>query len=259
MDYCYQCRRHLNGAWACAGCGTPAEELRQRAPVPPVSHHDRHPGQDGIGIEDHQEFGDVPEGEGELVGHHRAPDPTPRRGGQRRARGKRGRRILIGMLLTVVLAAGALSVSQWVMNDQGKGDATAVKEDTSPDADAVAEADAASEPRDSGRPTDPDDPGPAATPGPPPSGSPGPSGAADPGETPSPGASAPDSGAPVGGTTGQARPGSPHHPGKSPSGSKGPSESPEGPPSSGPASASPSPEPKPSETKGCTQILWWCT
>ncbi|MFD9801221.1 hypothetical protein ACFWW7_20725, partial [Streptomyces sp. NPDC059071] len=32
MDYCHQCRRHLNGALACAGCGTPAEELRYFAP-----------------------------------------------------------------------------------------------------------------------------------------------------------------------------------------------------------------------------------
>ncbi|WP_441349432.1 SCO2400 family protein, partial [Streptomyces sp. 8L] len=28
MDYCDRCRRHLNGALACAGCGTPAEDLR---------------------------------------------------------------------------------------------------------------------------------------------------------------------------------------------------------------------------------------
>ncbi|MGW1768952.1 SCO2400 family protein [Streptomyces sp. NPDC002073] len=27
MDYCHACRRHLNGALACAGCGTPAEYL----------------------------------------------------------------------------------------------------------------------------------------------------------------------------------------------------------------------------------------
>ncbi|WP_420865634.1 SCO2400 family protein, partial [Streptomyces prasinopilosus] len=25
MDYCHPCRRHLNGALACPGCGTPAE------------------------------------------------------------------------------------------------------------------------------------------------------------------------------------------------------------------------------------------
>ncbi|MEV4045003.1 hypothetical protein AB0J75_18760, partial [Streptomyces sp. NPDC049744] len=26
MDYCHPCRRHLNGALACPGCGTPARE-----------------------------------------------------------------------------------------------------------------------------------------------------------------------------------------------------------------------------------------
>ncbi|WP_420710720.1 SCO2400 family protein [Streptomyces sp. NRRL S-146] len=30
MDYCDPCRRHLNGALACPGCGTPAETLRRR-------------------------------------------------------------------------------------------------------------------------------------------------------------------------------------------------------------------------------------
>ncbi|MGW7193681.1 SCO2400 family protein, partial [Streptomyces sp. NPDC054838] len=32
MNYCPACRRHLNGALACAGCGTPAEYL---IPAPP--------------------------------------------------------------------------------------------------------------------------------------------------------------------------------------------------------------------------------
>ncbi|MER7187703.1 hypothetical protein ABT404_51015, partial [Streptomyces hyaluromycini] len=31
MDYCHPCRRHLNGALACAGCGTPIETLRASA------------------------------------------------------------------------------------------------------------------------------------------------------------------------------------------------------------------------------------
>ncbi|MEV5446846.1 hypothetical protein AB0N23_30520, partial [Streptomyces sp. NPDC052644] len=35
MDYCHECRRHLNGALACAGCGRPAEELRHDDPGPP--------------------------------------------------------------------------------------------------------------------------------------------------------------------------------------------------------------------------------
>ncbi|WP_431306377.1 SCO2400 family protein, partial [Streptomyces exfoliatus] len=35
MDYCHACRRHLNGALACAGCGTPVEELRYETPHVP--------------------------------------------------------------------------------------------------------------------------------------------------------------------------------------------------------------------------------
>ena len=31
MDYCLPCRRHLNGALACPGCGAPVEELRAHA------------------------------------------------------------------------------------------------------------------------------------------------------------------------------------------------------------------------------------
>ncbi|MDG4866150.1 hypothetical protein P8605_49160, partial [Streptomyces sp. T-3] len=31
MDYCHPCRRHLNGAFACPGCGTPAEACRRYA------------------------------------------------------------------------------------------------------------------------------------------------------------------------------------------------------------------------------------
>ncbi|MEU2544542.1 hypothetical protein ABZ618_03720 [Streptomyces roseolus] len=35
MDYCHACRRHLNGALACAGCGTPVERLRYDTPQAP--------------------------------------------------------------------------------------------------------------------------------------------------------------------------------------------------------------------------------
>ncbi len=44
MDYCHPCQRHLNGALACAGCGTPAEQLRHHAPdtLPHTPHADPH-------------------------------------------------------------------------------------------------------------------------------------------------------------------------------------------------------------------------
>ncbi|EPD59023.1 SCO2400 family protein, partial [Streptomyces sp. HGB0020] len=31
MDYCHPCRRHLNGALACPGCGAQVEQLRAHA------------------------------------------------------------------------------------------------------------------------------------------------------------------------------------------------------------------------------------
>ncbi|MGW3779377.1 SCO2400 family protein, partial [Streptomyces sp. NPDC005091] len=39
MDYCHSCQRHLNGALACAGCGTPAEALSHYA-TPALSGHE---------------------------------------------------------------------------------------------------------------------------------------------------------------------------------------------------------------------------
>ncbi|MGW2240113.1 SCO2400 family protein, partial [Streptomyces sp. NPDC001759] len=47
MDYCDPCRRHLNGALACPGCGTTLEELRaqtyaQHSGLPP--YEDGHGG-----------------------------------------------------------------------------------------------------------------------------------------------------------------------------------------------------------------------
>ncbi|MEU9953087.1 hypothetical protein AB0E15_33070, partial [Streptomyces sp. NPDC047939] len=38
MDYCQPCQRHLNGALACAGCGTPAQALSPYAVSPPLGH-----------------------------------------------------------------------------------------------------------------------------------------------------------------------------------------------------------------------------
>ncbi|NUS30577.1 MAG: hypothetical protein HOV92_41105, partial [Streptomyces sp.] len=38
MDYCLPCRRHLNGALACPGCGTSVEQLRAYATQPAQQH-----------------------------------------------------------------------------------------------------------------------------------------------------------------------------------------------------------------------------
>ncbi|MFD7949353.1 hypothetical protein ACFV5K_41840, partial [Streptomyces sp. NPDC059744] len=39
MDYCHPCQRHLNGALACAGCGTPVEALSHYV-TPALSGHE---------------------------------------------------------------------------------------------------------------------------------------------------------------------------------------------------------------------------
>ncbi|WP_327236772.1 hypothetical protein OG349_25370 [Streptomyces sp. NBC_01317] len=264
MDYCHQCRRHLNGALTCAGCGTPAEELRQSAPEPPAPRQNRSPGQDGRADQGHEEFADAPESEIEpLVGHHpdrdrsdrrERPDrrrSAPSRTGPRRARGKRGRRIVVGVL-AVVLAAGALSLAQLALEPPGDDGASAVKEEASTEFDG--------RPDGTAKPVAPDDPGPAATSGTGKGGSPGPDGSGKPGgkESPDPGDSATSSESPAPGDTEPADTGAPDSPdpSDSASGPGTPTDPSDGPTTAAPTSASPTPTPEPTET--CTRILWWC-
>ncbi|MEU5974120.1 hypothetical protein [Streptomyces sp. NPDC047315] len=164
MDYCHQCRRHLNGALACAGCGTPAQELRQQSPGPsgeghvielddvalaasarardggdPVGHG--RPASEGVGPtgdgldgrpDDDVSDGDVSGGEGraarraELRRGARKGAVRPR-GAGRRARKKRGRNVLVGTL-GLALAAGALSLAELATEGGDDGSATSVKE-----------------------------------------------------------------------------------------------------------------------------------
>ncbi|WP_452835809.1 SCO2400 family protein [Streptomyces liangshanensis] len=265
MDYCHQCRRHLNGALTCAGCGTAAEELRRRAPVPPEPRQNRSPGQDGRAAQDHEEFADAPESEIEpLVGHH--PDRADRRGrpdrrrsapartGPRRARSKRGRRVLVGVL-GVVLAAGALSLAQLALEPPGDDGASAVKEDANTEFDG--------RPDGTAKPVAPDDPGPTATRATGKGGSPVPGGSGKPGGTgsPDPGDSASSSDSPSPGDTGSADTGAPDSPASpDPSDSASGSGTPGGPTSGTPTATptSPSPTPSSTPTESCTRILWWC-
>ncbi|WP_267245712.1 SCO2400 family protein [Streptomyces sp. PR69] len=124
MDYCQPCRRHLNGALACAGCGTPAEELH------------RHTSGLGAPAGDQVfELSDVSEtyGDGGHHTHRRARRDTPRRQrpSGRRARRRRGRKAVIGTF-GLALAAGALSLAE-LATEYGGGDGPAdlVKEKAS--------------------------------------------------------------------------------------------------------------------------------
>ncbi|CAM5567447.1 hypothetical protein SNARM312S_04137 [Streptomyces narbonensis] len=122
MDYCHACRRHLNGALACAGCGTPVEELRYEtphAPVPPAEP-------------EYVYELDVVEPPRPATGGRRAARTAARgrsaaRGG-RRARARRGRTVLLGTV-GLVLAAGTLGVVQLALQEpEASGAATAVQE-----------------------------------------------------------------------------------------------------------------------------------
>ncbi|MEV0258524.1 hypothetical protein AB0H82_30215 [Streptomyces sp. NPDC050732] len=86
MDYCHPCRRHLNGALACPGCGTPAEACREYAQS--ITAPDEEPA-------------------GPRTPHEERP---PRTRGRRAHRRRRRKALLITAGLT--LAAGGLSLAE---------------------------------------------------------------------------------------------------------------------------------------------------
>jgi hypothetical protein len=177
MDYCDQCRRHLNGALTCAGCGRAAEELRRTAPVPPAPTIIGAPEQHGIDADEHEEYAGASHGEeAPEPGGHRRPGRKPK-STPRRARSRRTRRIVVWSL-GLVLAAGALSLAQLSLDPSGQsgGHGASVTDDgTSLDYDG--------DPSASGKPAVPGEPvsGPGAGDGGSASGSasPGPSASGD--------------------------------------------------------------------------------
>ncbi|WP_328313013.1 hypothetical protein OG432_24010 [Streptomyces sp. NBC_00442] len=230
MDYCHSCRRHLNGALACAGCGTPAQEL---APAP----------EDELLV-----YAGAPSRGGAEVlapsGHRRAA----RKG--RRARRKRGKVVLFGSA-GLVLVAGAVGFVQMAMEPPVNDRASSVHEDetisdpqplpSGPSGGAVTAPSrptaepVASRGRGSGAGTGA--PGGAGAPRP---ASPSPKGTVSGPAAPRPSSSEP---------TSSASPGASDMP--------GPGESvPPSPSASAPAPPPPAPSPTPSKT--CHRILWWC-
>lgn len=133
MDYCHRCQRHLNGALACAGCGTPASELIRPASAGPGPGR----GDDAMGRSAEViEPIDVTSRRS-----HSRPGPRPpvRPGARaRRARKSRGRTVLIGGVC-LALTAGAWGLVELTQNDEGAGAATSVKEATSPEPEPVPE------------------------------------------------------------------------------------------------------------------------
>ncbi|MFJ8884139.1 hypothetical protein ACIRJR_12100 [Streptomyces sp. NPDC102402] len=223
MDYCHPCQRHLNGALACAGCGTPADAL---APYPAA-----------------EPAGRVPEPAGETL------DASGAAGHRRRARGRgrrthrrRGRALLL-TAAGAVLALGALSLAELAMEPGGdSGAADYVSEATSGATEPVPSASSS---------TEPDGPGPVDAPTVVPvtdahSGTP----TGGPPRTTAPAAPASSSSVPADtppATSAPADPGGTEGPAE-PSGSGEPTGAPTSPEPSG----SPAPTPSPTET-----CVWW--
>lgn len=145
MDYCHHCQRHLNGALACAGCGTPAEELRLHDPAP-------YEAEVVLATREHSQ--EPVRGPRRQRGSRKRKVSRRERREMRAERGvhrRRGRAVLL-TVMGLVLAVGALSLAELALESSGdNGDATSVQEDRAIELDGG--------PPPSG-PKKPEDPGP---------------------------------------------------------------------------------------------------
>ncbi|MFF2728114.1 hypothetical protein ACFVS9_09425 [Streptomyces sp. NPDC058008] len=139
MDYCHPCQRHLNGALACAGCGTPAEALVPYAVADPSGRR-AEPAVETL----------EPEG---AAGRRRGARAAA--GRRRRGHRRRGRALLL-TAVGVVLALGALSLAELAMEPGGDSGASEYVSEATPTATEPGP------PASSG--AEPDDPGPVDTP-----------------------------------------------------------------------------------------------
>lgn len=274
MDYCHECRRHLNGALACAGCGRPAEELRHGDPE--ASAADR-------------VF--------ELTRDEGAPHAAPRRAqaparpgarraaraaravSGRRSRRRRGRAALLAAT-GLVLAAGALSLAELAVENGGGEPATSVRQEDvalpaplpdpshsgggAADPGTVEAAPSASNPP--GGPSTPAGDGPGDASGAPGAAAPASGG----GDGPGPGTGSGDSGS---GGGGKGYKGEPEDPAEREAPPSAPASSTAAPPTGGDPdrrptttggaphpepTPTPTPTPDPEPSEECTRWLWWC-
>ncbi|WP_413115258.1 hypothetical protein ACK1X7_16555 [Streptomyces sp. CY1] len=250
MDYCSPCRRHLNGAVSCPGCGTPAGELGLPSAA---SDTEREGGADTPGPRAERRAdrraAQASPASGATRASRRKPKPRLIGSGARRARRGRGRRVTImaavlGPVLAAVFVAELATEGHWresspppsrqePVADRSGGvteSAETIVQDTTGPSGLPSAADGEDgksskgegKGKDDGKSKDEDD-----------DTSPGPDGgsSSDPSDA--------TSSAPGGPGTTQG-PTTPSHPG-----------------STAPATVAPTPTPSPSET--CNRFLWWCT
>ncbi|MGW4306204.1 SCO2400 family protein [Streptomyces californicus] len=265
MDYCHPCRRHLNGALACAGCGTPAQALSPWASSEATGVTEATgPTPDGAngayGTASPADAPDVrPPSRRATTRASRPGARGPRPGARRRAaRGghrRRGRTVLFGAL-GLLLAAGALSLTELAMEpDRDDSAAEFVRDAPGGPTEAAPTEPSAAAPR---------DPAPAgtrggATTGPGPDAAPTDDRAEHPGPTGTASPDAPGPDEPAASTSPEA-PG-PSAPSDSPPADPPPPDAPEQPttaPAPPPPPAEPT-DPTPAPSPTCTRFLWWCT
>ncbi|MFD4527396.1 hypothetical protein ACFWP7_26380 [Streptomyces sp. NPDC058470] len=229
MDYCLPCHRHLNGALACPGCGTPAEKVREHADAV----ESRPKAEDGVD-NGHDDDDTGPRGRrrGSAAG-----------GGSRRDRKaaahRRRRRGALIVGAGLLLAAGGLSLAELGVEAPGSSPKAATA-DESPEGGA-------NTPAETALPID-DTAGSTGA-----SAGASPSASASESASPSASVSASESAEAEDGDEGSAS--TITTPETSAPESTTPTET-SRPPSTDPTSADPTPEPSPS--KSCDQILWWC-
>ncbi|MFC9455536.1 hypothetical protein ACFT16_07270, partial [Streptomyces sp. NPDC056983] len=105
MDYCHPCRRHLNGALACPGCGTPAEACREHA--------------EALAAQESAENADASYADEPT--HTRRSRRERRERGARRAHRRRRNKIVIAAA-GLALAAGGLSFAELGTESSADGD-----------------------------------------------------------------------------------------------------------------------------------------
>ncbi|MGW0970962.1 SCO2400 family protein [Streptomyces sp. NPDC002516] len=250
MDYCHVCRRHLNGALACPGCGTPVDELG--ADVEETGAGPRAgAGADARHAEDadvewrsrraaRRRGAGVPEaGDGQEDPRDREVPAGVSRRDRKAAAHRRKRRRTLFIAVGFVLAAGGLSLAELGVDAPGLGPSPAAAESpggaASPTVSALPKSSASGSPS-AGR-TSGSSPSPSASPSVSRSASPTATG---------------EKGAGGGSASAGALPGR---------STSAPSAAPSAPRTTAPATTSPetsAPAPAPSSS-GCNKFLWWCT
>jgi hypothetical protein len=272
MDYCDPCRRHLNGALACPGCGAPARTSHPYAPqgaATPyeaydgaVDHHARGDGGESsaddtdAAADADADYVDYADDEAESGAHGRAA--ARRRGGddegpagtaasrrdRKAAAHRRRRRRTLLVAVGFVLAAGGLSLAELGIDAPGFSNpnpATAGGE--APDGGA-----STAGPAPTARPLDEASRGGTSAPTRGASSSPSAS------ESPKDKAShSPDDGGPA-----KAQQSAQTGPAGTPTAPASPATSgPTATPTAAPTTSGPTPQPSPSQT--CKRFLWWCS